>query len=86
MAVNIFTYQPGATLPFVEKRTSWTRFADVARPGNLSPPVCRSLSAVTAGVCDLDGKFFVPAVVRGEGKTPASYIYYKNVNREPLGG
>jgi (S)-ureidoglycine aminohydrolase len=80
LAVNIFTYQPGATLPFVE--------AHVMEHGLLM------LSG--QGIYRLDSDWhpvktgdviwmapFCPQWFVAMGKTPASYIYYKDVNREP---
>jgi len=80
MAVNIFTYQPGATLPFVETH--------IMEHGLLM------LSG--QGVYRLDEKYY--PVREGDaiwmapwcpqwfvcmGKEPASYIYYKDINRHP---
>jgi (S)-ureidoglycine aminohydrolase len=82
MAVNIFTYQPGATLPFVE--------AHVMEHG--------LLMLKGQGIYRLDDGWhpvksgdviwmapFCPQWFMAMGKTPASYIYYKDVNRQPLG-
>jgi (S)-ureidoglycine aminohydrolase len=81
LAVNIFTYQPGATLPFVETH--------VMEHGLLM------LSG--QGVYRLDADYhpvqagdviwmapFCPQWFVAMGKTPASYIYYKDVNRDPM--
>ena len=81
MAVNIFTYQPGATLPFVETH--------VMEHGLLM------LSG--QGVYRLDADYhpvqtgdviwmapYCPQWFVAMGKTPASYIYYKDVNRDPM--
>ena len=81
MAVNIFTYQSGATLPFVETH--------IMEHGLLM------LSG--QGIYQLDGDWYpvqagdiiwmapyCPQWFVAMGKTPASYIYYKDVNREPL--
>ena len=82
LAVNIFTYQPGATLPFVE--------AHVMEHG--------LVMLQGQGVYRLDADWhpvktgdviwmapFCPQWFVAMGKTPASYIYYKDVNRAPLG-
>lgn len=82
MAVNIFTYQPGATLPSVE--------AHVMEHG--------LLMLKGQGVYRLDADWhpvksgdviwmasFCPQWFVAMGKKPASYIYYKDVNRQPLG-
>jgi (S)-ureidoglycine aminohydrolase len=81
LAVNIFTYQPGATLPFVE--------AHVMEHGLL---VLKG-----QGIYRLDDDWhpvkagdviwmspYCPQWFVAMGKTPASYIYYKDVNRAPL--
>lgn len=81
MAVNIFTYQPGATLPFVE--THVMEHGLVMLSGQ--------------GVYRLDADYhpvqtgdviwmapYCPQWFVAMGKTPASYIYYKNVNRAPM--
>jgi len=81
MAVNIFTYQPGATLPFVE--THIMEHGLVMLRGQ--------------GICRLDGDWhpvqagdviwmapYCPQWFVAMGKTPASYIYYKDVNRDPM--
>jgi (S)-ureidoglycine aminohydrolase len=81
MAVNIFTYQPGATLPFVE--THIMEHGLVMLKGQ--------------GVYRLDADYhpvqtgdviwmapYCPQWFVAMGKTPASYLYYKNVNRAPL--
>jgi (S)-ureidoglycine aminohydrolase len=82
MAVNIFTYQPGATLPFVE--------AHIMEHG--------LLMLQGQGIYRLDADWhpvkagdviwmasFCPQWFVAMNKTPASYIYYKDVNRAPLG-
>ena len=61
LAVNIFTYQPGATLPFVETDYHPVKAGDVIWMAAYCP------------------QWFVAM-----GKTPASYIYYKDVNRDPM--
>jgi (S)-ureidoglycine aminohydrolase len=81
MAVNIFTYQPGATLPFVETH--------IMEHG--------LLMLKGQGIYRLDGDWhpvqagdviwmapYCPQWFVAMGKTPASYIYYKNVNRDPM--
>src|ERR1700722_20352096 len=81
MAVNIFTYQPGATLPFVETHVMEHGLVMLAGEG----------------VYRLDGDYhpvqagdviwmapYCPQWFVAMGKTPASYIYYKDVNRDPM--
>ena len=81
LAVNIFTYQPGATLPMVETH--------VMEHG--------MLFLGGQGIYRIDGDWhpvqsgdviwmapYCPQWFVAMGKTPASYIYYKDVNRAPL--
>lgn len=81
MAVNIFTYQPGATLPFVETH--------IMEHGLLM------LSG--QGIYRLEDKWYpvragdviwmapyCPQWFVAMGDEPASYLYYKDVNRHPL--
>ena len=81
MAVNIFTYDPGAALPFVETH--------VMEHG--------LLMLAGAGVYRLEDEWypvqagdviwmapFCPQWFVALGTEPAIYIYYKNVNRSPL--
>ena len=81
MAVNIFTYQPGATLPFVE--------VHIMEHG--------LLMLKGQGIYRLDADWhpvqagdviwmapYCPQWFVAMGKNPATYLYYKNVNRAPL--
>jgi (S)-ureidoglycine aminohydrolase len=82
MAVNIFTYQPGATLPFVETHIMehgllMLRGQGVYRLDMDYHPVQAGDVIWMASYCP---QWFVAM-----GKTPASYIYYKDVNHAPLG-
>lgn len=82
MAVNIFTYQPGATLPFVETHIMehgllMLRGQGVYRLDADYHPVQAGDVIWMASYCP---QWFVAM-----GRTPASYIYYKDVNRAPLG-
>ena len=81
MAVNIFTYQPGATLPFVETHIMehgllMLRGQGVYRLDADHHPVTTGDVIWMASYCP---QWFVAM-----GKTPASYIYYKDVNRAPM--
>jgi (S)-ureidoglycine aminohydrolase len=81
MAVNIFTYQPGATLPFVESHIMehglvMLKGQGIYRLDNDWHPVQAGDVIWMAPYCP---QWFVAM-----GKTPASYIYYKDVNRPPL--
>jgi len=81
LAVNIFTYQPGATLPFVETHIMehgllMLKGQGVYRLDNDWHPVQAGDVIWMAPYCP---QWFVAM-----GKTPASYIYYKDVNRDPM--
>lgn len=82
MAVNIFTYQPGATLPQVEIHVMEHGLLMLAGQGvyRLSDeyfPVGEGDVIWMASFCP---QWFVAM-----GKTPASYIYYKDIHRDRLG-
>jgi (S)-ureidoglycine aminohydrolase len=81
LAVNIFTYEPGAALPFVESHIMEHGF----------------LMLAGAGIYRLDADWhpvqagdviwmapYCPQWFAAVGDAPASYIYYKDVNRRPL--
>jgi len=79
MAVNIFTYQPGATLPQVEIHVMehgllMLEGAGIYRLGDAWHPVQAGDVIWMASYCP---QWFVAM-----GKTPARYLYYKDVNRE----
>lgn len=81
MAINIFTYQPGATLPFVESHIMehgllMLSGRGIYRLDNDWHPVQAGDAIWMAPYCP---QWFVAM-----GKSPASYIYYKDVNREPM--
>ncbi len=81
MAVNIFTYAPGATLPFVESHIMehglvMLKGQGIYRLDSDWHPVQIGDVIWMAPYCP---QWFVAM-----GKTPASYIYYKDVNRPPL--
>jgi len=80
MAVNIFNYEPGAMLPFVESHIMEHGLLMLAGQGvyrldNDWHPVQKGDVIWMAPYCP---QWFVAM-----GKTPARYIYYKNVNRAP---
>jgi (S)-ureidoglycine aminohydrolase len=80
MAVNIFTYDPGATLPFVETHVMehGMLFLDgggMYRLDNDWHPVTAGDALWIAPYCP---QWFIAA-----GPGPARYIYYKDVNRLP---
>jgi (S)-ureidoglycine aminohydrolase len=81
MAVNIFTYQPGATLPQVEIHVMehgllMLQGAGVYRLGDDYFPVTAGDTIWMASYCP---QWFVAM-----GKQPARYIYYKDVHRDGL--
>jgi (S)-ureidoglycine aminohydrolase len=81
MAVNLFTYDPGATLPFVETHIMEHGMLFLAGSGVYRldedwHPVQAGDSLWIAPYCP---QWFIAA-----GPEPARYIYYKDVNRMPL--
>lgn len=80
MAVNIFTYNPGANLPFVETHIMehgliYLQGQGVYRLADKWYPIKKGDSIWMAPYC--------PQWFGALGKEPAVYIYYKNVNRFP---
>jgi (S)-ureidoglycine aminohydrolase len=80
LAMNIFTYQPGATLPFVETHVMEHGLIMLAGQGvyrldDSWYPVGPGDAIWMAPYCP---QWFVAM-----GKSPASYLYYKDVNRAP---
>jgi (S)-ureidoglycine aminohydrolase len=78
MAVNIFTYQPGATLPFVE--THVMEHGLLMLTGQGIYRLDADWHPVQAGDVIWMGPY-CPQWFVATGSTPASYIYYKDVNR-----
>jgi (S)-ureidoglycine aminohydrolase len=81
MAVNIFNYLPGATLPFVETHIMehgllMLRGQGIYRLDADWHPVQAGDVIWMAPYCP---QWFVAM-----GPTPASYIYYKDINRDPM--
>ncbi|HVU25990.1 MAG TPA: (S)-ureidoglycine aminohydrolase [Opitutus sp.] len=81
LAVNVFTYQPGATLPFVETHVMEHGLIMLAGQGiyrleDSWYPVAAGDAIWMAPFCP---QWFVAM-----GKQPASYLYYKDVNRAAL--
>jgi (S)-ureidoglycine aminohydrolase len=81
MAVNIFTYDPGATLPFVETHIMEHGLLMLSGRGTYRLDADRH--RVTAGDVIWMASY-CPQWFIAQGKTPSSYIYYKDVNRAPL--
>ena len=81
MAVNIFTFQSGAVLPFVETHIMehglyMTQGQGIYRLSESWYPVGQGDSIWMAAYCP---QWFVAM-----GKQPAQYVYYKDVNRNHL--
>jgi (S)-ureidoglycine aminohydrolase len=81
LAMNVFTYQPGATLPFVETHVMEHGLLMLSGQGvyrleDSWYPVAAGDVIWMAPYCP---QWFVAM-----GKTPASYLYYKDVNRAAL--
>ena len=81
MAVNIFTYKPGATLPFVE--THVMEHGLVMLSGQGVYRLEDSWYPVTTGDVIWMAPY-CPQWFVAMGKEPASYLYYKDVNRAAL--
>jgi (S)-ureidoglycine aminohydrolase len=82
LAVNVFTYQPGATLPMVEVHVMehgllMLEGQGVYRLGDSWYPVREGDAIWMAPYCP---QWFVAM-----GKGPSRYLYYKDVNRDPMG-
>lgn len=81
MAVNRFTFQPGAALPFVEAHVMehgllMLQGQGIYRLGDEWFPVIAGDVIWMASFC--------PQWFAAVGKEPASYLYYKDVGRDPL--
>jgi (S)-ureidoglycine aminohydrolase len=80
LAVNIFNYQPGAHLPFVE--THIMEHGLLMLDGSGVYRLEDAWYPVTAGDCIWMAPYCSQWFV-AMGKTPARYLYYKDVNRLP---
>lgn len=83
LAVNLFTFQPGAALPMVEVHVMehgllMVEGQGVYRLADEWYPVQNGDVIWMASYCP---QWFVAM-----GKSPARYLYYKDVNRDPLQG
>ncbi len=81
MAVNVFTFQPGTTLPLVETHVMehglyMKQGQGIYRLDESWYPVQAGDSIWMASYCP---QWFVAM-----GKSPAAYIYYKDIHRHPL--
>ena len=81
MAVNLFTFEPGAALPFVE--THIMEHGLYLLEGQGIYRLDEDWHPIQAG----DALWMAPYCPQwfcAIGKSPSSYIYYKNVNRDPF--
>jgi (S)-ureidoglycine aminohydrolase len=81
MAVNLFTYQPGARLPFVE--THIMEHGLIMLTGEGVYRLEDAWYPVTAGDVIWMAPY-CPQWFVAMGKSSASYLYYKDVNRSPM--
>jgi (S)-ureidoglycine aminohydrolase len=80
-AVNIFNYRPGAHLPFVE--THVMEHGLLMLEGLGVYRLENSWYPVTAGDCIWMAPY-CPQWFVAMGKSPARYLYYKDINRAPI--
>jgi (S)-ureidoglycine aminohydrolase len=80
LAINIFTYQPGATLPFVETHIMEHGLLMLAGQGIYR--LEQNFYPVTAGDAIWMAPY-CPQWFAAIGDEPASYLYYKDVHRLP---
>lgn len=83
MAVNLFTFQSGAALPFVETHVMehgllFLEGQGIYRLADQWYPIQAGDAIWMAPYC--------PQWFAAIGKTSATYLYYKDVNRDPLTG
>ncbi len=81
MAVNLFTFQPGATLPLVEIHVMEHGFLLLEGAGVYRLDSC--YYPITAGDVIWMGSF-CPQWWVAMGKKPSTYLYYKDVHRDSL--
>jgi (S)-ureidoglycine aminohydrolase len=81
MAVNIFTYQSGATLPQIEIHTMEHGLVMLSGQGVYR--LSQDYHPVAAGDV-IWMKSFCPQWFVAMGKTPASYLYYKDIHRDRI--
>ncbi len=81
LAVNVFTFQPGAALPLVEMHVMEHGLLMLAGQGVYR--LDEEWYPVREGDVIWMGPF-CPQWFVAMGKTPAAYLYYKDVNRDPM--
>ncbi|MBI1292540.1 (S)-ureidoglycine aminohydrolase [bacterium] len=82
MAINIFSYMPGTTLPFVEVHVM--EHGLLMLDGGGVYRLADSWYPVTEGDVIWMASYCPQWFIAG-GRTPSRYIYYKDVNRDPMG-
>ena len=81
LAMNVFTFQPGATLPFVKTHVMEHGLLMLAGQGSYR--LQDSKYSVVAGDVIWMAPY-CPQWFVAKGRRPASYLYYKDVNRPAL--
>ena len=81
MAVNLFTFTPGAALPLVEVHVM--EHGLLLLQGNGIYRLDEAWYPIQAGDAIWMGPY-CPQWFAAVGKTPARYLYYKDMNRDPL--
>ena len=81
LAMNIFTFQPGAKLPFVETHLMEHGLLMLAGKGTYQLEQARYQVAKGDVIWMAP---YCPQWFVAQGKSPASYLYYKDVNRPAL--
>lgn len=81
LAMNVFTYQPGATLPFVE--THIMEHGLLMLDGMGIYRLNERWYPVAAGDCIWMAPY-CPQWFAATGKMPARYVYYKDINRDAM--
>ena len=81
MAINLFTFQPGTTLPFVE--THVMEHGMMMLEGGGIYRLDEAWYPIQAGDVLWMGPY-CPQWFAALGKPQSTYLYYKNINRDPL--
>jgi (S)-ureidoglycine aminohydrolase len=83
MAINLFTFQPGTTLPFVE--THVMEHGMMMLEGGGIYRLDEEWYPIQTGDVLWMGPY-CPQWFAALGKPQSTYLYYKNINRDPLSG
>jgi len=81
MAMNVFTFEPGAGLPFVETHVMEHGLLMLSGKGIYQLDSARYAVAADDVIWMAP---WCPQWFRSEGDQPASYLYYKDINRHPV--